>query len=675
MFSRFTLPELTSTTAQTSAHRIFVIDCSGSMQDTMQDLCTHLKNKIPQLTTPEDFISVIYFQHQGSVGVIQEHVSVRNLAEIASLNVALDKWLQASGGTYFADAMKLANRLASKYTETAQIFFLTDGCENTKSNVTISAFAETNASAVILVEYGWYTDSDYIKKLAQACNGTQIFSKDFAKVTSSIDTYLTNKITSIRNVLINFHGDCYVEMNGYLKIFTSRNNICTITVPTTIKDVVCFDPSKMTDSQTVQFGTVEEYYLALWYSLVSRRNDLTSLLLTSHGDVHYILRFAVCFSKQDYENLIAEVRESYLDPAKRFKAGVNHDCAPPEYAFTVIDLLKALELDKQAKMYPYHTAFKYERVSKKVEPTAAEANLIIDKLQGCPLHLVYNASRANVSINCTVSAFVNLGPNNQKQSKKLYRNYTIIKDGVKHVDVLPLSMSENTFNLLANAGCIDCVAQPYETNTVYLVDIINLPVINRAMTQGQNFSSQLFARKHVEKIQLKAEKKYINSRVKLAQEEAEVVDVLTAEEEEDTVDRPAKRMKTTYPDSYVATELVVKVAGCSSLPTVNDKLLKKLSSGKLTTTETFMKAIHNRWTASKDPNFATAELERINKAMIDIDSYLEGVKFMILAGRLWFNDAPQQDSENAYEPLKICCNVFSKDFTVTVQRQDKVIEL
>jgi hypothetical protein len=634
-----------------AAHRIFVIDCSGSMSGTIESLRTHLKNKIPILTQPTDFISIVWFQHQNHYGVLQEHINIANVQDLKAFNDALDRYLKAGGGTYFGDAVTKANELAEKYEEAAQIFFMTDGCENNQNDVTRNAFANAKASTV-LVEYGWYTDHFYIEELTNLSNGISIFSKDFEKITGSFETYLTNTVDGKEKFAVENVDYCFQITDGECKMWKA-NKSKVVSIPTSYSEVYSFSSSSDFD-ETMIVGDDKAFYACLMFCIKTRLVDQVWKLLEATGDKYYIRKWYCCYSKQDFVNLFDELKESYLDETKRFKEGKDRSFMPREDEFTVIDLLRCVEGDVNARMYPYHPTFKYNRISRKVE--TAE-RFVANKDLGCELHLVYNATRANISIGCKVYGHT-IKADNSIEATQTYRNYAIIKDGVKHFSTLPLSFSESTFNILKENNLVE---GDYKENKVYVLPLMDIPVINRAMTKGKSFDSDDYATKNVEKLWLMAQRKYLKSVIK---EEKKEEDGATFEKSE----------KKESIDQYTTKELVVKIEKCSSLPTVNDKLLLKLTTnGKLTLSESLMESMHKEFTAQSDENkkvFATARLEEISKKLIEITSYLEGIKFMILAGNLWFNN------EEAYEgSLTKNVDYQGKNFNVTIDIVEKIVLL
>ena len=654
MFSKFTaVPKDQNTVINPNAHRIFVIDCSGSMYGAIDEVRTHLKNKIPALTRPNDFVSIIWFQHEGHFGCLQEHVRVDSLSELQLLNSAMDTYLRAGGGTHFSEAMELANEIAEKYAEQTQIFFCTDGCENSHGDRTRNAF-KASMAATVLVMYGYYVDEEYLQSLADESNGVLIFSKEFEKLGQSIDAHLQNSVVGKKGWQeVRSAGGAFLVENGELSVYKSREGVCKVREGTT---VTLYNGNA---NDEINIHGDEEFYGALWYAFKSRNADLAWNLIKHSGEKYFADQFSNCFTKQEYLLLEQDVKLSYFDQSKRFRSGIHVGCVPKDDCFTVVQLLNLLSSDTKAKMYPYHKSFTYERISKKVEQ---KEKFYATKEMGSSFTLVYNATRANVSLNCKVYGY-KVTEEGDVQPSTTYRNFTCVKDGIKNVATLPISMSEETFQTLVENEVLQA-GEEWSITKVFEVPLESLPVINRDMTKGKVFSSQVFCVNHVKKLKLQAERKYLKSRSKAAEKE---------EDEGEEKEVYEKKEKVPSLDSYKARELLVKVAKCSSLPTVNEKLLSKLDGGKMTVSEKLMKEVHDAYEAADDKGvFSAGRMASILEELEKVNRELEQVKFGILATKLWFSD---EDVEDTYGNLTTSITFEGTSYDVTVVIQEKTIEL
>ena len=654
----------------TQSHRIFVIDCSGSMCLSDALIRTHLKNKIPTLTKPSDFVSIIFFQHEGAFGCVKEHVQVNDLQQVQELSSSIDRYLVAGGGTYFTEAITLANTLANKYDETPQIFFLTDGCENNQHTSTRDAFAASPAS-VVLVEYGHYVDHKYIQSLAEACNGVVLFNKQFERLGQSIDTHLTNTVVP-KAKCKTFHtgspmAAAFVVVNNEVATFKA-NAEGVISVPEGCT-VFLWNGQVNANEQLPESFSTSDTYLALLFAVKIKHDDLVMYCLRQLGDVALVDKYVQTFTRQEYTELEDTILQAYRDPSRRYVRGMNRQYIPKEDAFTIVQLLDILSKDDKARMYPYSEDFTYSRISKKVTPKEV---FVPNKGLGCSFTLVHNNSRANISLNCKVFGH-KVSEDGEVSPSHSYRNFAVVKDGIKNVPRLPMSISKETYDTLCEVGVIE-VGDEWKVGKVFVLPLETIPVTNRAMTRGQHMSVTTFATYHVKKLQLMAQRKYINSRLKQlnalpVEGDAGQPDEHDGEEEKGNVERVR--------DLYMSKELLVKIAKCSSLPTVNEKLLSKLSAkNKLTMSERLMEGVHDEWEVHgvyDVVEWAKGKLVNIASELASLAGVLEQIKFNVLACGLWFNDVNAVDNEEGKSETSV--GVDGCMYDVTVMRGEKIIYL
>ena len=116
-------------------------------------------------------------------------------------------------------------------------------------------------------------------------------------------------------------------------------------------------------------------------------------------------------------------------------------------------------------------------------------------------------------------------------------------------------------------------------------------------------------------------------------------------EDNDEKYKREKRDASIVRDFYVAPELQVKIAKCSSIPTVNDKLLSKLSNGTLTISEALFQNIYNEYknyenvhTKDELKEWLKVEMETRKKDLREETNYVEKAKMALLIGCVWFSD-------------------------------------
>ena len=75
----------------------------------------------------------------------------------------------------------------------------------------------------------------------------------------------------------------------------------------------------------------------------------------------------------------------------------------------------------------------------------------------------------------------------------IFRNYTIIQDGVIWTYQLPVSLDQATFDTLQANGMLE--GETYSAGTIYVLNFSKLPVINRQMVKSLS-AEALFKKSH-----------------------------------------------------------------------------------------------------------------------------------------------------------------------------------
>ena len=267
----------------------------------------------------------------------------------------------------------------------------------------------------------------------------------------------------------------------------------------------------------------DELLVGVYASLFafSRRSDynMVSEMLKFIGDVYLIKQKANTFGTQKITELEQKFLDAINDEKQRYVQGYDPDAEPAEDAYCVLDLVNYLMSDEENNWYPQHESFNYKRIGSKAVSKAGKItdeekgkleNLLKEnklsdlqdaldevknktqdlefhydnKLQPCPISdLVWNETRANLSVQVLYKGYVNLPANKfsipEKFPTQQFRNYTIIKDGIIHMYNLPLTLSKGTFDKLQVNGLLK--GEKYEKGKIYVLNYSEVPVINRKM--------------------------------------------------------------------------------------------------------------------------------------------------------------------------------------------------
>lgn len=360
-------------------------------------------------------------------------------------------------------------------------------------------------------------------------------------------------------------------------------------------------------------------------------------VLRTLGDVRMIDDFFICFGKQRYVAFTQDAKAATFGEA-RYVRGYDPARAPREDAFTLLDLLDQMEADPRIRILSESDAFVYSRIGRKAVSKhemltvkeSKEVDRVLDEMKAktadrrvSPLlsgldeldkilrnrtkplkfhldkeqaergystdDLVRNASLANLSTRIKQTGYVDLSeePDVPEHLRKLlpgriqtyrYKTYTWMKDGLVHIDAVPLSVPKDVLDKFIAEGIFDPSTEPVLTvgdEHRIVLNVKKIPIITQRMVKAVSAASM--AEKEWELLNLQAAFKVYNFYTP-PRESKGFVQVFGAEAAKwlqdrgltdfngyraDTADAPAT-------DKYVVRELNIKIPGFSSLPEVED---------------------------------------------------------------------------------------------------------
>lgn len=662
-----------------AVHHIVTIDVSGSMWGSLESLRTHLKNKLSTLVGENDTVSIIWFSGKGEFGTIFEGVEIRTLTDLSKVHSAIDKWLQPVGLTGFKEPLEevvsLIGRLKkSKPNHLVNLFFMTDGYDNQwsqKQILDVTAELSNHVDNSVFVEFGWGCNRALMSKMAEVSGGSLLFSERFEQYEVVFDQEIGRKINGGKKVLVKLEqpstlGYAFAfneELDNIVSFSISDEN--TILVPEQIGKIFYFTTNGGEVGGKGQYDT--ETYVAL--TTLSQRmlaNEIFTVL-GAMGDVYLVNRFVNAFSKQDYIDFQSECLAQGKSTLIRFKEGYDRSEVPAEDAFTILDVLAALSYDEGNLIHPRHESFGYQRIgtATKQRDDKVKFEYSAGKEKGYPVSgIVFNEERANVSMRIKYDGFVKLPENSfstlpEQIKTYIYRNYTIIRDGIVYTRQLPVTLTQDTVDILRNNGVID---DSVVAGQMFVLDLSKIPVINRKMVKSVSAKETFTNVYELEK--LKARQKVFKFyRDQVAPKKSEGFSIVFGEEAANWLKEigitdyngfnpPSDKAENT--DVYMANEFSISIKGLSSLPSVKD-VLKKMESGKaLTLRESIMadpiKEITTFIDGQDMSDSVVAEatiktwIETKTKLEIqktrDLNKAISQSKFAILVGHVWFNDLP-----------------------------------
>ena len=673
--------------------RHFQIDCSGSMYGELGRIAKSLKNKIPQLTNVGDTVTISWFSGRNQAGILLDTLEINSQADFVAMNGLIDKWLKTVGLTGFVDPLRIATEWGTKLNDSNRskyLVFMTDGYDNQWSEsqiieqlIKLSLVVDT----ITFVEYGWYANRQLLAKMAEEIGGHHVFAESFDQFDSIIEKSLSKVVKGGKKKIVEVpeltkFGAVYsFDEDGQITSYVVQEG--KVSVPESVTELEYFD-----QNEVIELDDETSAYKGIYFLAQRLLSNEVLQLLGKLGDKALIDQFNNCFTKQDYSDFVDAVLACIVDPSKRYATGKDTNYLPKDDCFTVVDLLEILNGDENAKFYPYHEAFKYERIGVKQEQVTAEGQHVTkftpEKVGYSIDDLVYNENRPNINLRVKIKGTVNLPKNGfgipEEFPTSIYRNYTIVKDGIKHTSCknLPFSMSEYAFDTLQANGLLQ--GETWEDGKVYVINA-NIPVVNRKMTVDI-FAEEFF--KNVAKlIHLKSSQKVLNTKykAKFQKSYASISDAYGADGEAwlktfgiDGQGYNPKTEKGEVQDTYVARFFSVKVAGCSSIPTINDKLEAKLASGKATLAESLCKDTLDEYNGLSDlltEGYARQLKEwfesriRTNKLKIaEVSKEIIKAKFAIIAGKSWFAEFANMDENSMtveYNGLNFGCQAILEE--------------
>jgi hypothetical protein len=373
----------TAKAVEVPTDHIMVIDCSGSMSWELPKIREQVKKKIPKMLKETDTLSVVWFSGRGQCGVLLEAEPVATLADLKTVENAVDRWLKPVGMTGFKEPLvkvaELGAKLAKKNPNSARhFFFMSDGCDNQWSRGEILKAIEDAAGAVTsctVVEYGGYSDRALLAAMAEKGGGSFIFAEDFDRYAPVVEAAMTRKTTSTKRIEVPIKGDpiggfAYALTGGDLNTFSASDG--KIAVPEDTREVYYLSPTLIGtagDIKAIPYATkavvddmIGATYGAISLMAVRMKPDVVFPLLALTGDVTLIEQFSTCFGKQKYSDFMDLSKQAAFDSKLRLVKGYNPKLVPREDAFTVLDVLNLLQQDDEARILMHDPEFKYKRI-------------------------------------------------------------------------------------------------------------------------------------------------------------------------------------------------------------------------------------------------------------------------------------------------------------------------
>jgi hypothetical protein len=686
-------------------HHIISVDVSGSMYSDLPELRLHLKNKLSTLVGANDTVSIVWFSGRGQCGTLVEAMKVNGVADLSSLHTAIDRFLQPTGLTGFTEPLQEMENIIGRLKKKASGhlingLFMSDGydnCGTERGILDVCVRLEKLLDSVAVIEYGYYANRPLLTKMAETLGGKLVFSEDFPSYVTAFEGSFGAGTKKVPVKLDHAASAGYVfALTGESLLTFTPNEDNVVSVPEGLNEIAYFVAKK---GKAFDHKKNDDALIFAALVPLAQRMETETLfsVLGALGDVALVNSFSSCFSKEDYSRFQAEVLAVAADATKRYVAGYDAAAVPKEDAYTVLEMLSDLSSSDANLFYPYHSAFAYERIGAAREANDEEVRFhVADKSKGYPINgLVWNENQPNVSIRVKVDGYVKLPASRpallpETIDSFIYRNFTVIKDGIVHTRKLPVSLAEATFAKLQSNGLL--AGESWAAGKVFVLEFPKLPVINRKMVKGTTAKdtfqavidlaflkgAQKVFNDWRDRISPKVSAKFLAMYGEVGTEYLKTVGLT----DYSGFNPPGKTVKSG--DFYMAKELKIAIKGLSSLPKVIDVEnaldgKKKLKIGEFVMApaikrlDEFMSSAMYTGAADGSALLGTW-LEGEQKAIVaktrELMEMLAQRKFSVVVGHIWFSDLASLDDTSLeinvpdYGPVTVTANL--KDIEVAL---------
>lgn len=370
--------------APSPTNHIVVLDCSGSMSGELPEIRTQLKKKLPKLLAEQDTLSIVWFSGKGQYGTLVENEPVSTLADLQTVEKAIDRWLKPVGLTGFREPIEEVERLIERIQKSRpdsvfSLFFMSDGQDNQWSRTDILGAVEKAAGKLAsstFVEYGYYADRPTLTSMAEKAGGTLIHAKDFDAYEPAFEAAMSKRIMGGKKIELEVQGDA---VGGFVfaalppDLMTFEVGPGKVWVPEGLSGIWYVSASPVGERQTdmsvfcsgkVDNEAVQAAYAALSLYAVRMRPDTVLGLLKALGDVSFIEQYGGLFGKQAYSAFMDTAKAAAFDVSQRYLKGYDANRIPPENAYTVVEFLRDLSSQEDNRLLLDHSAFQYQRIGR-----------------------------------------------------------------------------------------------------------------------------------------------------------------------------------------------------------------------------------------------------------------------------------------------------------------------
>jgi hypothetical protein len=684
-------------TTKSAMNHVFCCDISGSMYSSLPKMRTQLKNRISEIVAPEDTITIIVFSGRGECTTIKEMVKVNDPKALIELNSAIDRYMQCIGLTCFLDPVQYTNKLINENKGDFNWIFLSDGGNNDAPWSDVLKELEVLSSRICgstIIEYGYYADTAKLNEMTEVLGGTKIVAEDFDSYVPVIEGALQGKAEE--RVQIDVSGlkptmryTQFVYLKGGRIYVVVANGITKISIPESV-DTIYYLANKSVGESMDKIDDLAPAYAMAHTCASYLRYDVVEQILSFIGDKKFIEMYSSAYGKQKLFKFQNEILDAVFDESARGELTTGYK--PNANRYSIIDLFNDLQQD-ETEVFVASPKFVYNRIGAKAvnkvvlteeqkeslvnAKTAKDVNKVkseVDKAQpkmeminkGYPIsNFVWNEDRANLSAQFLIDVNLEMPKNDYDidcVDSFVFRNYTIIKDGILNVSSLPVRMTpETTAKIQKNCPGI---MSERDNEGVVILDLTALPLVNKKQTQKVKVHEMTEKLLHLTTLKFKLKYLgYLKKKLQMTDDvtarprnnySKEVMEWLASYGITEKGYQPKTELDKTG-DFYMALTFKTDFKSFSSIPKIED-VEKKLNAGKsLTPSELFLRNIMLSIDATyldgvKGLAYQKAVRSAFNQLSAEktkLQQEIGSIKFAMILSRKWFIDAPDMDTEDS----------------------------
>lgn len=608
------LPPLPLAAPRAPAHHILIYDRSGSVYPVLPRIVATLQGWIDQVPA-EDLLTVGWFSSPG-----ERDFPLKGAAALPHLKPGYRAILErnnfALGTTCFSEIMGDLSTVLDDLgalSPHADLFFLTDGQpvvpdvrRELRAIETALTRIRPRLTSALFVGFGDWYRRDLMADMAHWAGGALVHSDDLPAFEQAFRQFTAGAIQSAPVIRLAPEEADRIALGFYF-----RSGDQWVVLPPTASEIVIpqapgpqflyalYDQEPEGEAETPpETGTLAAELargqLAGAFALSQLgHTDEAIIVLRSIHQPDLATRLDNAFTVPEIGAAESAIAQASGAPARLVLSPTAPALSTAE-PYSVLDVLEQLAADPECRFYPTDPHFQYKRIGRAAKVQEGYPVFVANPGVSSPLSdLVYHESRLNLSLRTRQEGTVRL-PDDCAQVHLdpvfptfVWRNYTIVRDGVLNVTTLPVTMSERTWDQLLHYAVVQ---GDWEPDRIVPLCLSGLPMVTRRMVNAPDLRSAVWVATQVNQIlEWQARLKVVHAFL-----------------DEFDPEREARRPQTAWPveieqylrehgitaagynppteaepahDVYFAKALEIKVKGFSSLPKVSE-VWDKLAAGK-----------------------------------------------------------------------------------------------